>query len=141
MILIDANLLIYSYDEASPFYREAASWLEAAFSTEPAVGMSWSAILAFVRFATNPKLRRPVSFDAAFGVVERWIDQPETRILTPGPKHWSLLAGLIREGSAFGPLVTDAHIAALAIEHGATLCTHDRDFTRFSKLKLRYPLS
>lgn len=73
--------------------------------------------------------------------VTDWLQQHNTVLLQPGPRHWQIFSECIVDGQASGPLVTDAHIAALAIEHGATLCTHDRDFARFPKLKIEYPLS
>lgn len=141
MILVDANLLIYAYDLASPFHSEARKWLVEAISSETTVGVSWSGIQAFLRYMTNPRFPGRPTPEAAMHAVSDWLAEEHVVVLAPGPRHWQILSSLIGDARAYGPLITDAHIAALAIEHGATLCTHDRDFARFPKLKIEYPLS
>lgn len=141
MILIDANLLIYAYDTASPFHRQAKNWLEDTLNSDSPIGLSWSGIQAFLRFMTNAQFKGRPSSDAAMLAMTELMEQDRVIVLTPGVHHWEILCGIIRDAKAFGLLITDAHIAALAIEHGATLCTHDRDFARFPKLKIEYPLS
>jgi hypothetical protein len=141
VILVDANLLIYAYDESSPRRDRAAAWLESSFRTEWIVGLSWTAIGAFLRILTSRAYPGAVDGDTALGVVADWLERPNVTILEPTANHWRTMTGLVRDGQAFGALITDAHIAALAIDHGATLCTNDRDFARFPKLKLLDPLS
>jgi len=82
----------------------------------------------------------PFTLKEAIEIVEDWLAQPQARVLLPTEKHWKIFTGLIIEGQTNGAMVMDAHLAALAIEHGATLATTDRDFVRFSKLKTTNPL-
>ena len=141
MILIDANLLLYAYDSESEHHKAAAGWLTATFSGPELVGLAWATILAFLRIGTHPRLRvQPFSSAEAVAVVEEWLDLPNVRILEPTERHWTILRDLIRRAQVRAALMTDAHLAALAIEHGAVLCTNDRDFTRFPGLKSFNPL-
>lgn len=141
MILIDANLLIYAYDAGSPHHREARRWLEDRLSSGAAVGLPWVVILAFLRITTNPRaFERPLSMAEAAGHVGAWLEQPGVRVLEPGPRHWTILGELLKTGQVKGALVMDAHLAALAIENGATVATNDRDFRRFEGLRFEFPL-
>jgi toxin-antitoxin system PIN domain toxin len=141
VILIDANLLLYAYDSASPKHEHARRWLEGAFAGPHPVRMAWVTILAFLRIGTNPRLSRVISLPEAISIVDDWFAQPNFSLLTPGDRHWSILSNLLSEAQARGPLAMDAHLAALAIEHGATLFTADRDFSRFPGLKYSNPLT
>lgn len=141
MILVDANILLYAYDAGAPQHPCCREWLEGVFRQQEAVGLAWSTILSFLRLSTDSRVyRAPRTPDEAERIVSAWLDQPTAYLLQPGEVHWAILSRLIREGQAGGPLIMDAHLAALAIEHGATLCTNDRDFTRFPGLKLLNPL-
>lgn len=141
MILLDANLLIYAYDELSPFHRPSRAWLESAFSGEDQVGLSWIVLLAFLRITTHAKLtRNPLSPEEALRLMRHWLSLADVKLLNPGPLHLSILDRLVSESGARGPGVMDAHLAALAIEHRATLCTTDGDFRRFSGLRVHFPL-
>lgn len=140
MILIDANLLLYAYDPSSPFRQPAKAWLETAFANEERIGLAWVTILAFLRICTHPRVARPVALQAAVSIVSEWLDFPSVLILQPGERHWQILKRLLPASQAAGPLVMDAHLAALAIEHGAELCTNDRGFRRFEGLRLLNPL-
>jgi toxin-antitoxin system PIN domain toxin len=141
MKLIDANLLLYAYDSGSEFHRVAAAWLAAAFSGPELIGLTWATILAFLRISTHPRMRaQPFTSAEAVAIVQEWLDQPSVRILAPTGRHWAILKDLIPKAQARAALVTDAHLAALAIEHGAVLYTNDRDFTRFPGLKWSNPL-
>ncbi len=141
MIVADANLLLYAYDEASPHHAGARSWLERSLSAGELFGLSWQTITAFVRIVTNPRaFANPMSIEEAVRVVDDLLAHPAVVILTPGERHWTIFRGFLSEGQAVGPLAMDAHIAALATEHGAVLCTTDRDFTRFPGLKFLDPL-
>lgn len=103
--------------------------------------MSWQIITAFLRISTNPKsFPYPYTLPEAIEIVEDWLAQPQVRILVPTEKHWEIFSRLIIEGQTNGAMMMDAHLAALAIEHGAVLATTDRDFARFSKLKTINPL-
>ncbi len=142
MILIDVNLLIYAYDNSSAFHDAAAKWLEDTLSRESPVGLAWDTVHAFLRISTNPRLfDRPLNSSAAISSVEEWLRSPNVQVIAPGPKYWSIFSGLLRQTQIRGPRVTDAQLAALAIEHDATLCTADRDFRRFPGLRVENPLA
>ncbi len=141
MILIDANLLLYAYDPSSPHHQSARNWLEATFSEPEPVGLAWITVLAFIRIGTSPRpLENPFSINEATAIVTEWLERPMVTLVNPGERHWQILRDMMAKGQARGPLVTDAHLAALAIEHGATLATTDRDFARFPGLKFFNPL-
>lgn len=142
MIVVDANLLIYSYDTASPHYKKSRLWLEDAFSGADIVGLPWQSVGAFLRVMTNPKLHgRQYSLDEASEIVEAWMGQSNLRILTATDDHWFQFRRMIMEGNASGTLVSDAEIAALAVEYGGVLHTADRDFARFPGLRWVNPLT
>ena len=142
MILLDANLLIYAYDESSPYQVGARRWVESIFSGAEPVRLSWLTLMAFLRITTNPKLfERPLSGREAMDVLYEVTAAPSVAILHPGRQHMSILDRLLEETGVRGPLVMDAHLAALAIENQATLCTTDRDFRRFQGLRLHFPLA
>jgi uncharacterized protein len=142
VIVADANLLIYAYDTASPFFEKSRVWLEDALSGEDPVGLPWQSIAAFLRVMTNPKLHgRQYSLKEAAEIIEAWMERSNVRVLAPTDQHWLQLRRMMFEGSASGPLVTDAGIAALTIEYGGVLHTTDRDFARFPGLRWRNPLS
>lgn len=141
MTVVDANLLLYAYDSTSRFHAAARSWLEEKLSGAALVGLPWSVLLAFLRIATNARaLQRPLSTEKATAIVSSWIDVPSVVIPAPGPGHWDILAGLLEASQARGSLVSDAHLAALTLEHGGVLATTDRDFTRFDGLRVVDPL-
>ena len=142
MILVDANLLLYAYHPRAREHAAARAWLEQALSGPELVRFGWLTLWAFLRLATNSRVfERPLSAGEASAAVTAWLAQPCAGVLEPGERHWTILQELIRAGQATGPLVMDAAIAALAIEHGATLQTTDRDFARFPSLKWRNPLT
>lgn len=141
MILLDANILLYAYDRASERHRTAAAWLETALSETETVGLSWSVLLAFLRITTSRRiLREPLSMAEAASAVSQWLERPNVRVLEPGENHWEILRSLLIEAQVLAGDVMDAHLAALATEHGATVCTRDRDFTRFPGLRTLDPL-
>ncbi len=139
-MLLDVNLLLYAYDPSSAQHERAQGWIEDILSRQEPVGLAWLTILAFLRISTNPRLQRAVPLTEAISAMAAWLSQPSVSIVHPGERHWSILSGLLPASQSRGPLVTDAHLAALAIEHGATLCTHDRGFARFRGLRVLYPL-
>lgn len=141
MKLLDASVLLHAYDPDFRRHRHSKSWLEKTFSDPEKVGLAWVALLAFLRISTNPRaFRRPFSIEEASRIVSEWLDRPNAIVLEPGQRHWKILSGILSSAQARGNLVTDAHLAALAVEHGAVLCTDDRDFTRFPGLKALDPL-
>lgn len=141
MRVVDLNVLIYATNRDAADHRAAKAWWEAALSGDEPIGLSWTALLGFVRIATHPRiLASPLSFEQAAGVVDHWLQQPVVRILQPSERHWRILKDLLQPFGTAGNMTTDAHLAALAIEHGATLCSTDRDFARFPRLKWINPL-
>ena len=141
MIAIDANLLIYAYNSSSPYHQRAKRWLESILSGENLVRIPLQSILAFLRITTNSRIfEHPFSARQAVEIVDSWLRQPQVELLSFGPRHWSILRQLMPVSQATGPLVMDAHLAALSMEHGATLYTTDRDFTRFEGLSFENPL-
>lgn len=142
MILVDANLLIYAINEDLPQHRLAREWWESALSGEETVGLPWIVILAFLRITTHGRiLVRPLSPEIALSYVQEWLDQPCTLAVAPGRAHWQVLRNLLEATGTAGNLTSDAHIAALAIEHGATVCSADNDFRRFPGVKHVNPLA
>jgi len=142
VIVVDANLLIYAYDAASPVYEKSRGWLEDAFSGVEPVGLPWQSISAFLRVITNPKLHgRQYTLREAAEIVEAWMAESCVRILVPTDNHWIQFRRMILEGSASGPLASDAELAALTLEYGGVLYTADRDFARFPGLRWLNPLS
>jgi uncharacterized protein len=142
VIILDANLLLYAYDSASSYHAKARAWIEGVFSGAAPIGLPWQTIGAFLRIMTNPRLPgERFSLPEAVEIVDRWLEQPNVRLLAPGDDHWPLLRPMIVEGQATGALVTDAQLAALTIEYGGVLHTTDRDFARFPGLRWKNPLS
>ncbi|MFL5799417.1 MAG: type II toxin-antitoxin system VapC family toxin [Actinomycetota bacterium] len=142
MILVDANLLLYAYNSRSPQHDAAREWLEDVLSGEEEVGFALVTLLAFLRLATSQTLlRTPFTPAEAIAVVRAWLASPNARLIGPTEFHWSTLDEVCRTGQARGPLLMDAHLAALALEHGATLCTTDRDFARFPRLRVVDPIA
>jgi toxin-antitoxin system PIN domain toxin len=142
MILLDANLLIYAVNADAPLNRKAKAWLESALSGQETVGFPWIVLLAFLRLTTRQGLfRRPLRVDRAFDLMVSWLDQPAATIVHPGPRHLEVLRELLLPMGTGGNLASDAHLAALAIEHRAELCSSDTDFARFHGLKWRNPLA
>lgn len=141
MILTDANLLLYAYNLDAAEHARARPWFEEQLSAADLFCFSWQTITAFLRISTNPRaFPHPLSIKEAATIVDEWLERPQTVILSPGERHWEIFQDLLEAGQATGPLVMDAHLAALAIEHGAILATSDRDFSRFAGLQLINPL-
>jgi toxin-antitoxin system PIN domain toxin len=141
VILVDSNLLLYAFDAGAKDHDRASLWLESVLASSEQVGFAWVTLLAFIRIGTNPRvLGRAFSVEEATGIVSSILGQRSAILLHPGERHWTLLHQLLVDAQARGDLVTDAHLAALAIEHGAVVCTTDRDFARFPGLRWQNPL-
>lgn len=141
MILVDANVLLYAEDSTSPNHHKAREWWDAQLSGSSPVCLCWTVLSAFIRIGTNRRVfERPLSLEGAVARVESWMDQPCTRLVYPTEQHWPIFREMLQQGQAVGNLVTDAHLAALAVEHGCALCSTDSDFARFPKLKWQNPL-
>jgi toxin-antitoxin system PIN domain toxin len=141
MILVDTNLLIYAIDRDSVHHRKAHAWLERILSETTPVELAWIVILAFLRITTLERLtRNPLSPDAAIAYVDSWLALPQVSLVLPGKQHWPILRGLLLASGASGNLTSDAHLAALAIEHGYTVFTADNDFRQFTGVSVVNPL-
>jgi toxin-antitoxin system PIN domain toxin len=142
MKLVDANLLLYAHDPRARQHDATRAWFESTLSGPEIVRFAWLTLWAFLRIATNPRVyERPLSVVEAETLVSSWLVQPAAGILEPGERHWEILRDLAGSGQAVGPLVMDAALAAIAIEHGATLCYCDGDFARLNGLKWIDPLA
>lgn len=141
MILVDANILLYAYNTKAEQHGRSSAWLEEVLSGSDLVRFAWLTLWAFLRIATSPRVfDRPLSASEAEAAISSWLAQPVAGIVEPGERHWEILGALMRDGQTVGPLVMDAVLAAIALEHGATVYTTDRDFSRFSGLKWTNPL-
>jgi len=139
--ILDANLLIYAVNRDAPLHLNAKAWLEKALVEAEPLGFSWVVMLAFVRLSTRPGLfQKALPPERAFDLIEAWLEQPAARIVQPGPRHLSILRGLVAPLGTAGNLSSDAHLAALAVEHNAEVCSCDNDFARFPNLRWRNPL-
>lgn len=142
MTAIDANILLYAYNPDAPQQAAIASWLTELFKSGETVALLWVTVWAFIRICTNPRIwDNPRPAKEAFEIIGEWLAQPAVVLLQPGPRHWELLRLLTLEHNATGPLLTDAVLAALAIENGAALASTDQDFSRFQGLRWINPLS
>lgn len=140
MIVVDANVLIYASNQDAVHHEAARRWLDSALSGRESIGFTWVVLLAYVRLVTNPRVFPfPLASADAFAQVERWLDSPAATILAPTPRHLGVLAGLLRDQPTAGNLVNDAHIAAIALEHGARIVSFDRDFARFAGIHSEIP--
>lgn len=141
MIVVDVNLLLYAYDTSSKFHNSAKQWWEQALSGTDLIGLPWNTILAFLRITTNPRIyHTPYNIEKAVHYVNQWLERPISNILLPTHEHWQILNRLLTETSSNANYVPDAHLAALAIEHGAILYSSDNDFGRFKGLSWENPL-
>ena len=138
MIVVDANVLLYAHHQGASRHEQARSWLEESLSGKSSIGFAWSVITAFVRMGTNHRVfERPLTIAQATAIVDSWFSSPAAVMIHPGEQHWTIFQKLLTTGRATGNFVPDAHLAALTIEHGATLLSSDRDFTRFSELDFK----
>lgn len=141
MILVDANLLIYAHVSAFPQHERARDWLDARLNGAAPVGLPWESLLAFLRITTNPRVfERPEPVASAWRQVRAWLAGERTWIPLPTERHREILDDLLAVPGVQANLVPDAHLAALAIEHGLILCTTDGDFARFPGLRRENPL-
>ena len=141
MIFVDANILLYAEDELSPLHEEARLWWDKQLSGSSPVCLCWTVISAYIRIGTNSRVfKYPLSLTQAYDRVQSWLGQPCVRIVTPTQRHWSVFGELLLNGQAAANLVTDAHLAALAIQHGCELNSTDSDFARFPGLRWTNPL-
>ncbi|MGF1661589.1 MAG: TA system VapC family ribonuclease toxin [Kineosporiaceae bacterium] len=142
MKLLDVNLLVYAYNERVVQHARARPWFEELMSGTDAVALSWHTVLAFLRLTTRAQIMSPpLPVSIALRIVESWLGRPNVVVVQPTSRHLSLLSHLLEVVGTAGNRVPDAHLAALAIEHGAVLCSADADFRRFPGLRWEDPLA
>jgi toxin-antitoxin system PIN domain toxin len=133
---------MYAVDRTAPEHPTALSWWNATLSGSETVGLAWVVLLGFVRLTTHVRVvRSPLEPGAALDYIDRWLAHPITTVVEPTGRHPAVLRDLLSRAGTAGNLVSDAHLAALAIEHGAVLCSADRDFGRFAGLDWTNPLA
>ena len=142
MKLVDANILLYAVNRDAVHHERSRRWIDGALSGEDTVAFAWIALLAFVRLSTKVGLfPAPLTVDQAMDRVDAWVGAGPAVVVEPSAQHGTIVRGLLRSVGVGGNLVSDAHLAALAIEHGLTLCSTDGDFARFPGLKWENPLA
>jgi toxin-antitoxin system PIN domain toxin len=141
MVVVDANVLIYAVNERAPQHAAAKRWIEEALNGTESVGFAWLVLLAFIRLATLPAVfPQPLDISTALDLVDAWLLARASVVLEPTSRHAAVLSELLRESGTAGNLVSDAHLAALAIEHDGRVCTFDRDFARFPGVRSFMPM-
>lgn len=141
MILVDANLLVYAVDRRAMQHERAAAWLEEQLNGEARVGLPWESLSAFMRIATHPRvMARPLTAAQAWEFVQEWIGAPVAWTPTPTDRHAEVLGALIQRHGVTGNLVQDAHLVAIALQHGLDVCSADTDFARFPEIRWTNPL-
>jgi toxin-antitoxin system PIN domain toxin len=140
--LVDANLLLYAVNERDPRHQASLAWLTDQLNGTRRVALPWSSLGAFLRISTHPRARqRPLSAAAAWSVVEDWLSAPAAWIPSPEDRFGAIVTGLMARYELAGNLIPDAMLAALAIEHGLTVCSADTDFARFDEITWVNPLA
>jgi len=140
VLLVDANVLLYAVNERAREHERARGWLGRALAGGETVAFAWTVLLAFLRLSTHPAVfLRPLAPEQAADVAEQWLAAPAAIAVEPTARHLPLLRGLLVRAGTAGNLVGDAHLAALALEHGATVVSFDRDFARFEGVASRRP--
>ena len=141
MIVVDLNLLLYAINEDAADHGAARAWWERVLAGDEPVGLPWTVVLGFLRIATHPRVfPSPLSAAQALDLMDEWLDRPPVRIAEPGTAHWRIFRQLLDQLGTAGNLTSDAHLAAIAIEHGASLCSTDNDFSRFPAVHWIDPL-
>jgi toxin-antitoxin system PIN domain toxin len=140
-VILDANILLYARNEADPRHDAARTWLEAALNGPTRVGLPWWTLAAFVRIATNARaFPRPLAPEEAALQLEEWLDAPRAWLAEPTTQYRDVFTSLVRAHDVRGALVTDAQLAALAIDHGVPVVSTDADFARFRAVEWFNPL-
>jgi uncharacterized protein len=142
VILVDTNLLLYATNEAAPEHGVASAWLEEQLNGDERVGLPWESLIAFHRLSTSPRiLPRPLAGEAAWQIIGEWLRSPVAWIPQPTDRHAEVFGGLVGRYRPTSKLVPDAHLAAIAIQHGLEICSADSDFARFTEVRWRNPLA
>jgi uncharacterized protein len=141
-VLVDANILLYAVDEASPFHRPASSWLTGVLNGPRRVGFPWQSLVAFVRISTHERASaHPLTPEQATRFIADWLQPEVSWIPREGPGHARILTDLITRYQLRGSIISDAHLAALAIEHGLDVCSNDSEFARFGEVRWINPVA
>jgi uncharacterized protein len=141
-VIVDANILLFAEDRSSPHHEPATRWLTEALNGPVRVGLPWPSLLAFVRIRTNPRAyERPLPPDHAWDRVTAWLAAPAAWVPVPTERHAEVLGRLVTEHQLRSAAIPDAHLAALAIEHGVGVCSADTDFARFEAVTWFNPLA
>lgn len=139
MKIVDANVLLHAHNSAALQHERARSWLENSLSEPEPTGLAWIALVAFLRIGSNGSVfPRPFTPAEAFDLIDGWLDHPSSELVEPGRDHRRLLRQLVTGSGTAGNLTSDAHLAAIAIEAGATLASFDADFHRYKPLRFEY---
>jgi hypothetical protein len=142
VILVDASVLLYAHSATSPHHEKASHWIESALARHEDIGLAWVTITAFLRLATNPAAyEQPLSMKEAVAIIDGYLSRSNVYAVSPGAEHWALFTRTCDQAQITSRLITDAHLATLALELGAALCSSDRDFTRFPGLRIINPLA
>lgn len=142
MKIVDINLLIYAINRDAPHHKRAKAWLENALNGDEPVGLAWVVILGFLRIVTHPRIMpNPLPPETALELMDEWLAHPNVQVVLPTARHWAVFKELISPLGTAANLTSDAHLAALAVEHGAYLYSTDNDFSRFSKLRWASPMA
>jgi toxin-antitoxin system PIN domain toxin len=140
--LLDANILVYVYNSDAQQHEAVFEWFEKQVAAGTSIALSWPAVWAFLRICTNPRaVARPLLLVQAFGIIRDLLALPGVALIQPGPRHLEILERLVSEHNIIGSGISDAVLAAIAIEHGAALASSDRDFRRFETLRWINPLA
>ncbi len=134
MRLPDTNVLLFAANRHSPQHAVARDCLEQ--SVPQGMAVAWVTLVGFVRLVTRAAIvPEPLTVDQALGQVQAWLDHPAVQLVQPGVRHMDILSRLLLAAGTAGNLTADAHVAAIAIEHGAEVITFDRDFAKFTGLR------
>ena len=141
MILLDVNILLYAHNASSPHHLPAREWVEQAMARRDELGLPWSTIHGFLRITTNPAAYPlPRDLNSSCQVIDDYLVRSNVSVVDPAPDYWALFRKVVTDAQATHRLLPDAHLATLALQHNATICTNDRDFSRFPGIKVIYPL-
>lgn len=142
MRIVDLNVLLHAVNTDAAHHTRVLDWWEAAIADDEPIGLVWMVLLGFLRVATNPRVfPRPLGPDTAMSMLDTWLSLDNTVLLTEREEHWGILRSLLLEAGTAGNLTPDAHLAALAISHGAALVSCDSDFARFRGLRWENPVA
>ena len=141
MKIVDINLLIYAINKDTPHHAKAKKWLEDSLSSDEPFGFAWIVILGFLRIVTNGRIMpKPLMPEVAINLANDWLRQPPSLTVVPSQQHWPIFKEILAPLGTAANLTSDAHLAALAIEHGARLYSTDNDFSRFQSLRWTNPI-